>query len=100
MHCYIKMYDAQTNELALTIFAPANQTTELKVPLGNYIIKSARGYNWYGVNDLFGHNTVYKRAETIANFHIEENYVVGKTLQLYETQEGNLHTATINANEF
>ena len=100
MHCYIKMYDAKTNELALTIFAPANRTTELEIPLGNYIVKSARGYKWYGNNDLFGHDTVCKQADTIMDFHIEGNYVVGKTLRLYETQGGNLHSETIDASEF
>lgn len=99
-HYYIKMYNSGNNRLAVTVFVRANSTTEFKVPLGSYVVKSAEGTSWYGFNDLFGNETSYETEEQVFDFYKDGNYVVGKEYQIQKTPYGNLNSREITANEF
>ena len=97
---YIKLEDTATKRIALTLFVRAGSTTEVKVPVGNYIVKYASGTKWYGTDHLFGPNTSYNKADTIFDFFIEGNQIVGNSVTLYKVQNGNLETKIIPKEEF
>lgn len=97
---YIKMYNSKNNKLALTIFIRANSIVEIKVPLGQYIVKSINGVTWYGFNDLFGRDAIYETAEKIFKFYKDGNYIVGIEYHVQKTPYGNVNSQEITANEF
>jgi len=97
---YIKLEDTATKQIALTLFVRAGSTTEVKVPVGNYIVKYASGTKWYGTDHLFGPNTSYNKADTIFDFFIEGNQIVGNSVTLYKVKNGNLETKSIPKEEF
>ena len=99
-HYMVKLEDANTGRTALTVFVRAGQTAEIKVPLGNYVVKYASGRKWYGYKDRFGEETAYNKAETTFNFRRNGNQISGFSITLYAVAGGNLSTAKINPNDF
>ena len=92
----LRLYMAQNNRLAMSVFVEGGQTNTVKVPVGNFIIRMASGTRWAGYDDLFGPDTTFVRMDTI--FRFEEGYRHGVTL--YPVPDGNFRTVTIPRNEF
>lgn len=97
---YIKLIDAKTQKLAITIFVQAGDTIELDIPLGIYQIRYASGKKWYGEQDFFGHFTSYNESEELLDFVVEGNRIKGHSIVLYKVANGNFETHSINAENF
>ncbi len=99
-HHFIKMEDFNTGKTILKIFVRARQKIEISIPLGNYKMKYAMGYKWYGEKDLFGRDTIYSQSDKNMIFKIKGNKVLGRTVELFLQKNGNLRTETISSKEF
>lgn len=100
-HYLIKIIDTRTNWDIGQWFIRAGESIDIKVPLGSYKIKYAAGKMWYGLNDLFGNDTIYSKADSTFDFtahNIEyATQYSGHTIQLIAQPSGNLHTSRMNA---
>lgn len=56
-HCFVKFEDVWTGKTAAEFFIRAGMTLETKMIGGNFRVKIAMGYKWYGREKLFGVNT-------------------------------------------
>ena len=97
---YIKLRDVYTKQPVLTFFVHGGRSVEVDVPLGMYELLYAHGDTWYGVNNLFGPDTVYSKADDTFNFYEEDGYVNGWTVELYMQANGNLDVDSISPDEF
>lgn len=84
----------------MTIFVRSGSTVKVEVPLGAYELRYASGETWYGYQYRFGQDTAYSKADKIFDFHHTGSQIHGYTVTLYKVPHGNLHTSTINANQF
>lgn len=84
----------------MSFFSHGGDTIRIKVPLGTYKIYYATGSTWYGVDDLFGDDTVYKRCGTSFAFTQDNDGYSGWTLTLYPVEDGNMDSTVISADEF
>ena len=96
----VKLTDAGSGALVLTVFVRGGETVNVDVPLGTFIVKYASGDSWYGYDHLFGENTAYSKASTDFTFDQSGSEVNGYTITLYEVPYGNLQTERIKPNEF
>ena len=100
----VKLVDAYSKQTVLTVFVRGGIPVQVKVPLGNYVVKYAAGQTWYGYEHLFGGETSYSKAETTFSFQREstsEGYSInGYTITLFKVQNGNLSTREIRKDEF
>lgn len=100
----VKLVDAYSKQTVLTVFVRGGIPVQVKVPLGNYVVKYAAGQTWYGYEHLFGKETGYSKAETTFSFQREstsEGYSInGYTITLFKVQNGNLSTREIRKDEF
>lgn len=100
----VKLVDAYSKQTVLTVFVRGGIPVQVKVPLGNYVVKYAAGQTWYGYEHLFGRETGYSKAETTFSFQREstnEGYSInGYTITLFKVQNGNLSTREIREDEF
>jgi len=99
-HYWVKLVDASTSAPAITMFVRGGTNAEVKVPLGNYVVKYASGKTWYGTTYLFGPDTAYGKADQTMRFWVEGNIVHGHSMTLYKVRNGNLRTESIPASEF
>lgn len=97
---YIKLIDAKSEQLAVTIFVQSGSTIEVNVPIGTYKIRYAVGEKWYGEKELFGHFTSYNKSEELLDFIDKGYYVQGHSLVLYKVANGNFSTQPMNAKDF
>lgn len=97
---YVKIVSYYSDQEVLTVFIREGQSIEIKVPLGNYIIKYAVGTKWFGTEHHFGPDTVYSQADDILVFQDTGFHITGYTLELYMQRNGNLDTDLINKSEF
>lgn len=98
-NCFFKFYDTKEN-LVFTLFVRKNSSINLKVPLGEYVVKYAIGDEWYGVETLFGLSTnVYEFNKRLL-FYREGTTVNGHTLTLNEVLNGNLPKKIISKSSF
>lgn len=97
---YIKLIDAVSEQLAVTIFVQSGSTVEVNVPLGSYKIRYAVGEKWYGEKELFGHFTSYNKSEEVLDFIDKGDYIQGHSLVLYKVANGNFSTQPMNAKDF
>ncbi|AHJ11880.1 hypothetical protein [Sulfurospirillum multivorans] len=98
-NCFFKFYDTKEN-LVFTLFVRKNSSINLKVPLGEYVVKYAIGDEWYGVDTLFGFSTnVYEFNKRLL-FYREGTTINGHTLTLNEVLNGNLPKRTISKSSF
>lgn len=106
---YLKLLDKHTKQIIMTIKVPSHQTIQVKVPLGEFIIRVAAGDEWYGDELLFGTTTRYKEFEHLFNFYrsIEtlssnttRTRIMGHQIYFQENIEGNLHSRSINSADF
>ena len=96
----IKLTVWDTNDPVLTMFVRAGETAEVKVPFGNYRIKLASGRTWYGERIRFGPDTQYSQVDSVSEFKVEGDMLVGHVLMLSKVKDGNLRPSPINADQF
>ena len=92
----------------MTMFVRSGQTAEMEVPLGTFEFRYATGDVWYGEQRLFGHDTIYNKADR--KFEFEQNITntsTGQTIKttgievtLYKVADGNLSTRRISKDQF
>ena len=81
----------------MTIFIRNGETaSDMDVPTGTYELRYASGDSWYGETDLFGPSTSYSKAESFFTFGNGSGY----TVELYKQVNGNLHTNSIDKDDF
>lgn len=97
---FVKLEDIQTGKIVMAMFIHAGNTVETTVPLGTYKLKYAAGNNWYGLEELFGTETIRTVANETFTFEIQGNQVVGNTVELILQTRGNLHTTDISKADF
>lgn len=99
-HCLIKLYDWNTNAPVLSVFIRSGESTEIKVPVGDYRAKVASGETWQGEQKLFGPDTDYSEFDKRLEFVVSGDQLVGKQLELTPRPHGNLHRTKISAADF
>ncbi len=108
-HTYLKLLDKHTQKIVMTIKAPHHQITQVKVPLGEFIIRVAAGDEWYGDEHLFGSTTSYKEFEHLFNFYKSVEHlssgatrtqIMGHQIYFQENIDGNLHSRPITSRDF
>lgn len=97
---FIKIVDAFSSKVVMTLFVYGGQKFETKVPLGSYRIRYASGVTWYGEDNLFGAQTTFSEADDVFVFSVSESKISGYTIQLIPQLNGNLSTKSINRNQF
>lgn len=96
----MKLIRIKDNAEVMSIFIRAGQTVEVKVPLGSYKAKIASGQTWYGDAVRFGPNTSYATLDTVLEFSIQGNQLLGVELMLTRVRDGNLKQVPLSATEF
>jgi len=97
---FVKLEDSITSKTVLTFYIIGGETFESKVPIGNYVMKYATGYEWYGTEHLFGPDTQYYTSDDIFEFSEDGGVVNGWTIELIKRQGGNLASYTIDPSEW
>ena len=97
---YFALTKLGSTKKTMSFFGHGGDTIHIKVPLGTYKIYYATGSTWYGVDDLFGEDTVYKRCGASFAFTQDSDSYSGWTLTLYPVTDGNMDSKTISADEF
>jgi curved DNA-binding protein CbpA len=96
----MKLIRIKDNAEVMSIFIRAGQTVEVKVPLGSYKAKIASGQTWYGDAVRFGPNTSYATLDTVLEFSVQGNQLLGNELMLTRVRDGNLRQGPLSASEF
>jgi len=96
----LKLQNIYNANKFLTIFIQGGRNITLDIPLGEYYLKYAFGYKWYGYEHYFGEETAYSKADEIFDFKIVGEQVSGYTVTLYKVIGGNLNTISIEPEEF
>lgn len=99
-HYFIKLEDADTKREVATYFIRSGDSLNTQLPVGRYIIKYATGVHWYGIQGLFGEATTYAQTDQILDFNFNGYQYRGHTIELIKQIDGNLHTTTIDPNQF
>jgi len=99
-HYFIKLEEVISEKVVLTAFIRVGERFERDVPLGSMILKYATGTSWYGVDELFGPETDYYKADDIMVFSQNSNYYEGFTIELYKQVGGNLEVDEIDSSFF
>ncbi|MCH4246285.1 MAG: DnaJ domain-containing protein [Acinetobacter populi] len=97
---WVKIDDAYTGRHLVSYFIRSGQTLNVNLPTGSYTIKYAYGKEWYGVENLFGPQTSYAKADEIFNFRFDGYQYNGYTVELIKQVNGNLQTSHLNASQF
>lgn len=96
----VKLKDSITGYDVMVFFVRGGETAELDVPLGDFEMYYATGEEWYGLDDLFGDDTRYYKAEDRFMFYEENGYINGWTVELYLQSNGNLDTVSVDKSDF
>ena len=96
----VKLVDRVTGRDAFYLFVHGGRTAEVDVPLGNYELRYASGTTWYGIEHLFGSETVYSKSPTPMNFTFDGHSYSGNSVTLYLVRDGNMRTQRIRKAEF
>lgn len=96
---FLKFYDTKEN-LVFTLFVRKNSSVNLKIPLGEYVVKYATGEEWYGFDKLFGFSTDTYEFNKKLLFYREGNTLQGHTLTLNQVVNGNLPKKNIPKSSF
>ncbi len=99
-HYFVKLVNTTNNQELGSYFIRSGGVLDIEVPVGIYEIKYATGKQWYGVNYLFGPETVYSKAESTFNFSFDGYQYNGYTVELIMQQNGNLRTSGIQPNQW
>ena len=86
------------------VFIHGGQSLEARVPLGNFKIKYAAGYEWCGVKEMFGPETIFSEAQDVFPFKrsfTRDGYTTSHwTVELILRPGGNLRTKTLPREAF
>lgn len=94
---YAKLVDPSTGYTRMAIFIRNGEiASDMDVPAGTYELRYASGDSWYGETELFGSSTSYSKAESLFTFGNGSGY----TVELYKQVNGNLHTNSIDKDDF
>ena len=96
----VKLVDAATGEPVLSVFVRSGETAAIKIPLGVYKANIASGEKWYGETKLFGNGTVVQQGNSTLTFYSQGNSIMGHTLTLAGTIDGNFPTRQLPADAF
>lgn len=99
-HYFVKIANIGSGLEIGSYFIRSGETLNIKVPLGIYELKYASGRQWYGLNHLFGPDTVYSKAESVFTFSFDGNQYSGYTIELITQRNGNLRTSRLNPNQW
>lgn len=97
---YIKISEIDTNEPVKTIYLRSGSSVQIKVPLGNFLLKYATGEKWFGEKCLFGLETLYNKADQNFEFKQIGNQISGYSVELIIQRDGNLSTQKISADDW
>ena len=94
----VKLENAHDENSVVLFYVRAYSEMTVNVTPGTYILKYAcgDGNSWYGVEQRFGKNTSYARADELFTFTETE----GWTVELYFHENGNLSQTYIDEDEF
>lgn len=84
----------------LAFYVEAGNSAEVYVPVGEYYAYYASGYDWQGVEKLFGEDTVYNVDAYILEFYTDEESAYGYDLQLWDDAEDNPDMEPISPEDF
>lgn len=106
----VKLVNVKNSKDQIWIFVRGGEPYSTKVPVGNYILRVAIGYTWYGREDLFGSDTHFFRlrskrgsgvSETpVLEFKKERNRTFGHTLSFEGSVDGNMEQEAMTRAEF
>ncbi len=88
----------------MLFFIHGGQSLEARVPLGNFKIKYAAGYEWCGAKEKFGPETILSEARDVFPFKrsfTRDGYTTSHwTVELILRPGGNLRTKTLPREAF
>lgn len=90
MSMYMKFYTAD-DVLVSTVFVKAGAKTKVKLPAGEYRVKTAYGVDWFGEKDMFGDEGYYQELVFDSDnglYKLSTRYVY--TLEFLQDKEGNI----------
>lgn len=93
---FVKLEDAVSGEMVMTLFIRGGETLRATVPEGSLVLKYAAGDRWCGESILFGADTATNQADEIFIFDDSHAY----TVDLIKRRGGNLRTKTIDRDRF
>lgn len=96
----VKMVDANTGQPVLSVFVRSGEKASIKIPLGLYKANIASGEKWYGETKLFGNGTTVQQGNAPLNFYSDGKSIIGHTLTLEGTLDGNFPTRQLPADAF
>lgn len=97
---FVKLVSTKTWEPVLWFFVRAGQSVDIDVPLGRYELRYACGKEWYGLENLFGEDTAYYKADEFFRFKVSGTGYSGWTVELYAQRDGNLSVDEIKKEDF
>lgn len=98
-YCFIKDIDNNGKNNASVYVAGGNSVT-IDLPLGNYEFYYCTGDTWYGLDNLFGKNTISYKADKVFDLIKIDNSIQNYTVILQRQENGNLKTQNINTSQF
>jgi hypothetical protein len=99
-HYYLKLEDALTGRLAMTIFVEGGHNFRTRVPFGSYRILYATGTTWYGPQLLFGPKTRRFRLDRTFEFARKRGAYVGARIELGQRASGSPGSIPVPTVEF
>ncbi|MEQ6291261.1 hypothetical protein ACFPAG_11655 [Vogesella sp. GCM10023246] len=97
---YLKLVDANTNQPVISLFVFPAQEYHTTVPLGAYKLRYAYGPIWYGTEQFFGPQTIFKEGDRVFNFTQENNQLKGHIVSLINQPMGNMYPQEISRQAF
>ena len=82
------------------IFVNAADVFSTTAPLGTFRIRVASGQVWYGDDNYFGPDTVYRELDKTFIFSAEDRKVSGADITLTLVKNGNLDSTPISKDRF
>lgn len=95
-YAYVVKFDDDSGKTVFSFFVRPQSTTPMLMGLGTYYLKWAGGKTWYGEEDLFGPETTYQKDPESWPFESGKYW----TLTMQPVENGNVHSDTIDADEF
>lgn len=95
-NAYAMKFVDEDDNIALYFFVRPQTTARMNMGVGTYYLKWAAGTTWYGYDKLFGPETAYQKDTEPYPFDSGNRW----TITMQAVTNGNLHSETIDANEF
>lgn len=84
----------------IAFYIAPNSAVEINVPVGVYKLYYACGKSWYGLDQLFGEETLYSTSDELLEFYTDYSTAYGHSLELWSQYDGNFETENIDATQF